>query len=135
MKLSGIAIKRGLDNWPTTKQLNLLCSRAANHFACTIATVKFLFRLFRKPVRKYATIECSPHDTNSEGKVQGVHKGLSLNFLCTSIFQTSLVSNNEEENVTVCSVLAATLFTLPFPLSTIPREVDLEVDEVIGILD
>ena len=134
-RLSGIPAGRCLDDWPTDEQLNLLCSRAAGHFAYAVATVKFLTGTFRKPVKRYATIERSPHDTRHEGKVEGVHKGSSLDFLCTSIFQASFANNTDEENATVRSVLAAALLTPPFPPSAIPGKVDLEVDEVIGILE
>ena len=134
-KLSGIATARGLDNWPTAEQLNLLCSRAAGHFAYAVATVKFLSGSFGKPVRRYATIERSPQDTSYEGKVEKVHKGSSLDSLCTSVLQASFASNTEEENATVRSVLAVALSMPPFPLSTISKEAGLEVEVVVDILE
>ena len=136
-KLSGIAAKGGLDNWPTAEQLDLLSNRAAGHFAYAVATVKFLSASFGKKtlVRKYVTIERSPHDTSHEGKFKKVHKGSSLDSLCISILQASFADCTDEDNATVRSVLAAALFTPPFPPSAIPREVDLEVDEVIRILE
>jgi len=135
-ELSLLAARKGVDNWPTATQLDLLCSRAAGHFAYAVATVKFLGETFRTPNKRCATIERSPHDTSHEGKVPGVHRGLSLDSLCISIFRVSFAHNNDEDNATVRSVLcAAALFTPPFSPSAIPEAVDLEMDEVMNILE
>ena len=125
-----------MNNWPTALQLDLLCSRAAGHFAYAVATVKFLGETIRMPNKRCAIVERSPHDTSYEGKMPGVHRGLSLDALCTSILQVSFAHNDEEDNAIVRSVLtAAALFTPPFSPSAIPGAVDLEMDEVMGILE
>lgn len=134
-ELSLLAARKGVDNWPTAAQLDLLCSRAAGHFAYAVATVKFLGETFKTPNKRCATIERSPHDTSHEGKVPGVHRGLSLDSLCISIFRMSFVHNDDEDDATVRSVLrAAALFTPPFSPSAIPETVDLEIHEVMNIL-
>jgi len=135
-ELSLLAARKGVNNWPTTAQLDLLCSRAAGHFAYAVATVKFLGETFRMPNKRCATIERSPHDTSHEGKVPGVHGGLSLDSLCTSIFRASFAHNDDEDNAMVRSVLAAAaLFTPPFSPSAIPKAVNLEMEEVMHILE
>lgn len=135
-ELSLLAARKGVNNWPTAPQLDLLCSRAAGHFAYAVATVKFLGETIRMPNKRCTIVERSPHDTSYEGKVPGVHRGLSLDALCTSILQVSFAHNDEEDNAIVRSVLtAAALFTPPFSPSAIPGAVDLEMDEVVGILE
>ena len=135
-ELSLLAARKGVDNWPTAAQLDLLCSRAAGHFAYAVATVKFLGETFRMPNKRCAAIERSPDDTSHEGKVPGVHRGLSLDSLCMSVFRVSFAHNNDEDNAMVRSVLcAAALFTPPLSPSAIPKAVDLEMDEVMHILE
>lgn len=140
-ELSELAARKGLDNWPTAAQLDLLCTRVAGHFAYAVATTKFLGRTVRMPSSRFAIIERSPDDTAHEGKVEGVHGGLSLDALCTSILQISFTGNSAEDDAMVRSVLAAAaLFTPPFPPSAIPEAVrehtteDIDMKEVMHIL-
>ena len=139
-ELSRLAAQKGLKNWPTSEQLDLLRDRAARHFAYAVATVKYLGNTPRMPSKRYAVIERSREDTIHEGRVEGVHRGLSLDSLCTSIVQVSFAHNNPEENAVVRSVLAAALFTPPFSPSAIHEAVqaqtgELEVKEVMNILE
>jgi len=125
-----------LGNWPTDNQLELLRDRAAGHFAYAVATVKFLDHTIWAPSEQYAIIERSPEDTIHEGQVEGVHRRLSLDSLCTSIFQTSFAKNRAADDATVRSVLAAAaLFTPPFSPSAIPKTVQLKMNEVMRILE
>ena len=133
-KLSELATKKGLDNWPTPAQLDLLCTRAAGLFAYAVATVTFLGRTVRMPNNRFAVIERSPDDTVHEGKVEGVHGGLSLDSLCTSIFQVSFAGNSAEDDDMVRSVLAAAaLFTPPCSPSAIPETVRAQTSEVMDV--
>ena len=141
-ELSELAARKGLDNWPTATQLDLLCTRAAGLFAYAVATVTFLGRTVRMPSSRFAVIERSPNDTIHEGKVEGVHGGLSLDSLCTSILQVSFTGNSAEDDAMVRSVLAAAaLFIPPFSPSAIPEAVraqtseDMDVKEVMHILE
>ena len=138
-ELSELAAHRKQKNWPTAEQLNLLCGRAGGHFAYAVATVKFLGQTPRLPSKRYTeTIGCSPHDTTHEGKVEGVHGGLSLDSLCTSILRTSFP--NTEYDATLRSVLTAALFNPPLSPSAISVTVraqtgeDLDVHEVMEFL-
>jgi len=61
--------------------------------------------------------------------------GLSLDSLCTSIFQVSFVDNDAEDDVIVRLVLATVvLVTHPLPPSAIANLIRLEVEEVMSIL-
>ena len=138
-ELSELATHRKQKNWPTAEQLDRLCDRAGGHFAYAVATVKFLGQTPRLPSKRYTeTIERSPHDTTHEGKVEGVHGGLSLDSLCTSILRASFP--NTEYDATLRSVLAAALFAPSLSPSAIPGTVraqtgeDLDVDEVMEFL-
>jgi hypothetical protein len=128
-KLSGLTAWNGPGNRPTDAQLDLLCGRAAGLFAYATATIKFLDHWRSR--KRYGVIELSPDDTIHEGKVEGVHGGLSLDSLCTSIFQASFKNNTVEEDDIVRSVLATALLTPRFSPSTIP---ETDVEEVMGIL-
>jgi len=131
-ELSWLASKHALDNWPSDAQLDLLCDRAAGLFAYAIATVRFLDHVFRGPDNRYTIIAKSPDDTVHEGTMEGVHGGLSLDSLCTSILQTSFKNNTAEDDSTVRFVLtAAALFTPPFLPSAIPEKVYMQTGEVV----
>jgi hypothetical protein len=113
--------------------LDLLCDRAAGLFVYAVATVAFLETVGTQPDEQYAVIARSPNDTSHEGGVNGVHGGLSLDSLCTSIFQTSFPDS--ANGAVVCLVLSASILsTPPLPLSTIPKAVHLEKKIVMDIL-
>ena len=134
-ELSGLAFRNGLDNWPTTGELDLLCSRANGLFVYAVATVKFLDQKQVSPIEQYNTIADSPEDTMHEGTVEGVHGGLSLDSLCLLVLQEAYKSNDAEYDAVVRSVLALmVLVDRPLPPSTIAALVHLEVKEVMGIL-
>ncbi|KAF9777781.1 hypothetical protein BJ322DRAFT_1114717 [Thelephora terrestris] len=130
------AARIGPTDWPTAAQLDLLCARAAGLFVFAVATVKFLGREPESPDKQFTIIEHSPDDTVYEGTMEGVHKGLSLDRLCTSIFQASFKYNDAEDDDAVRLVLAGVvLVTNPLPPSTIADLISLEVREVMTILE
>ena len=137
-ELSRLAARKNLKNWPTGEQLDLLCDRAAGHFAYAVATAKFLAQGGRLPSNRYTKIKQSRDNTSYEGKMERVHGELSLDSLCTSILRASFPST--EDDATLRSVLAAALFAPQFSPTAIPRTVraqtgeDLDVDEVVDFL-
>ena len=134
-ELSGLATRNRLENWPTTAQLDLLCTRAAGLFVYAIATIKFLGSSNKPPGEQYAIIAHSPDDTIHEGTVEGAHGELTLDSLCISILQASFRDNDEEDDAIVCSILATVvLVTHPLPPSTIAALIGLEFREVMSIL-
>jgi hypothetical protein len=134
-ELSGLAVRRGLDNWPTDGQLDQLRDRAGGLFAYASATVKFLDHKHASTNEQYTIIVQSPDDTIHEGTVEGVHRGSSLDSLCISIFQTSFKKNDDDDDAIVRSVLATiVLATRPLPPSAIADLIHLELGEVMSIL-
>ena len=134
-ELTELAKQKGVHNWPTTTQLDLLCNRAAGLFVYAVATVRFLDNTFRAPDEQYTIIEHSPDDTIHEGMIEGVHRELSLDSLCNSIFQASFRNNDAEDDTIVCSVLACVVLAAPpLPPSAIADLICLEVEEVLCIL-
>ena len=134
-RLSGLANRKELDNWPTDAQLDQLRDRADGLFVYAVATVKFLDHKQTPTSEKYAIIAHSPDDTIHEGTVEGVHRGLSLDYLCISILQGSFKNNDDEDDTIVRSVLAImVLATYPLPPSAIADLSCSEVGEVVSIL-
>jgi len=134
-ELFRLASQHGLYDWPTDAQLDLLCSRAAGIFVCAVATVKFLDHEHTPPNIQYTVIADSKGDTTHEGMLEGVHGGLSLDSLCTSILQTAFKYNNTEDDAIMCSVLATiALVTCPLSPSAIATLTCLGVVEVMSIL-
>jgi len=128
-------VARRTRSWPTAEQLNLLCARSAGLFVFAVATIKFLSSNNTSPREQYAIIAHSPDETILEGTMEGVHGGLSLDSLCTSILQASFRDNEDEDDAIVCSILATVvLVTHPLPLSTIATLIGLEVEEVMSVL-
>ncbi|KAF9784565.1 hypothetical protein BJ322DRAFT_1211500 [Thelephora terrestris] len=127
------AAQKQLDSWPTPVQLDLLRDRAAGLFVYAVATVKFLGQNHTSPAKQFAIIEEFPDDTVHEGTVGAVHKGLSLDCLCTSTLQASF--RNVEDDATTRLVLATVvLATRPLPPSVIAELICLEVEEVMTLL-
>jgi hypothetical protein len=134
-ELSGLAVRRGLDNWPTDEQLDQLRNRAGGLFAYAAATIKFLGHKHTSVNGQYTTIAQSPGDTVHEGTVEGAHRGLSLDSLCISILQASFKKNDDDDDAIVRSVLATiVLATRPLPPSTIADLIHSELGEVMSIL-
>lgn len=132
-ELAELASQRQLDNWPTAAQLDLLCNRAASLFVYAVATVKFLGQNHTSLDEQYAIIEASPDDTVHEGTVGGVHKGLSLDSLCTVTLQASF--KNIRDDAATRSVLATmVLATRPLPPAVIANLTRRRVEEVMRCL-
>ena len=140
-ELSTLAAQKRLNNWPEAAQLDLLRDRAARLFVFAVATVEFLRNTPKMPNKRYATIERSKKDTIHEGTVKEVHRGLSLDSLCTSVLRASFPYDNPEDNAIVRSTLAAALFAPPFSPLAIFKAVraqlgePLEMGEVMDVLE
>ena len=134
-ELSRLASRNRLDGWPMATQLDLLCHRAAGLFVYAVATVKFLGRKHTSPDKQYTIIEHSPDDTIHEGTVEGVHRGLSLDSLCTSILQSSIRANDAGDDAVVRLVLATVfLVAHPLPPPAIATLIHLDVEKVASII-
>jgi hypothetical protein len=131
-ELSALAVRNGLDNWPTGELLDTLHGRVDGLFAYAVATVKFLDNW--SPPRRCNTITKDPRNTIYERTVEGVHGGLSLDSLCISILQMSFKKNTTEEDEIVRLVLEAALFAQS-PPCTIPENVQRRTGEVVTMAE
>jgi len=122
-------------DWPTQKQLGLLCDRAANLFAFAAATVQCFGDTTRFPDEYYQVVEGSPDDTTREGEVTVGNWGLRLDSLCASTLRTSFPSCDSVENSRIRSVLNTAISSTPPPsIPTICRMVHLEEKQVVRII-
>ena len=134
-ELSDLTSRNGLDGWPSAAQLDLLVSRADGSFVYAVATVKFLGREHTSPGEQYAIIAHSPRDTIHEGTTEGVHRGLSLDSLCTSILQEALRNYDSATEDIMRSVLATVVLAFdPLPPSAIAVLAHLTVQKVLMVL-
>ncbi|KAF9644369.1 hypothetical protein BDM02DRAFT_3131801 [Thelephora ganbajun] len=62
--------RRGLDDWPSSEQLDLLCERAAGLFVYAVATIKFIDHKNNNPKRQLERILQLPTSSVHEGKVR-----------------------------------------------------------------
>jgi nucleoside-triphosphatase THEP1 len=137
-ELSGLADWEDMNDWPTSAQLDQLRDRADGLFAYAFATVKFLDHW--NISERCDTITGDQHNTIYERTVEGVHGGLSLDSLCTSIFQVSFKKNTAKEDEIMRRVLDAALFAPQSPPPAIPGKVrqqtgeDVKIEVVMGIL-
>jgi len=119
-ELSRLALQYGgMDDWPTDKQLNLLCQRAAGLFVYAVATLNFLDHHLQDPSDQLDVIMAFPESTAHEGRTE-LEVYTSLDSLYMSIFQKSFHKNNPEDDDLVRSILSAVaLAANPLPLSAI----------------
>jgi WD40 repeat protein len=100
--------RRGLDDWPTTKQLNQLCERAGGLFVYAMATVKFIDS--HSPRERLDLLLQSPESSAREGKAK-LGTNTTLDSLYTSILQQAFGDEDPEEDPRVRSALGAVVLT------------------------
>ena len=109
----------GIQGWPTDKQLDELCQRAAGYFVYAVATVNFLKHKFQSPLDRLDMLLKSSKGTVHEGRAK-LRSHASLNSLYTSILQTAFHENDADDDTMVRSVLSAVvLVTNPLSPSAI----------------
>ena len=121
-KLSILAHQHGgMDGWPTDKELNLLCQRAAGLFVYAVATLNFLDHHLQDPSDQLDMIMAFPDSTAHEGDTE-LEVYTSLDSLYGSIFQRSFCKNKAKDDVMVRSILSAVVLVAnPLPVSAIPH--------------
>jgi len=114
--LSKLAQQRGgVEGWPTSKQLDDLCKRAAGFFVYAVATLNFLKHKIHHPSDRLDMLMKSPGSTAHEGRTK-LKSHASLDSLYTSILQAAFLENDADSNTMVHSVLGAVvLITNPLP--------------------
>jgi WD40 repeat protein len=96
--------RRGLNDWPTTQQLNRLCERAAGLFVYAMATVKFVDG--DSPRDRLDLLLQSPESSAREGKTK-LGANTTLDSLYTSILRQAFGDNDPEDDPCVLSILGA----------------------------
>jgi len=127
-ELSELAARRRLERWPSDKQIDLLCRRAAGLFVYAVATVKFLDSNIHLPEHRLNAIVQLPGCTAPEGKT-------TLDSLYTSILRTAFHEGDSEVYSRVRSIIGAiVLLVNPLPSSAIAKLVGLDPREVVLFL-
>jgi len=134
-RFSEIAIRRrGLNNWPTQEQLDLLCERAAGLFVHAVATVRFIDHKNKNPKTQLDRILQSPESTVREGKTR-VNTNTTLDSLYTSILQEAFGDDDPEDDPKIRSVLGAMVLAAnPLSPSAIAALLGLDIDDVSPLL-
>ena len=132
MELTGR--RRGLDDWPTTEQLDLLCDRAAGLFVYAVATVRFIDQRNKSPKKQLDCLLQSPESSEFEGKTT-FKTNATLNSLYMSILQDAFSEDDPDIDSQVRSVLGAvTLAMNPLSPSTIATLLGFDTEEVSPLL-
>ena len=105
-ELSNLARRRGgKEGWPTNRQLDWLCRRAAGFFVHAVATVNVLSHHLEDPWDQLDTIMESSESTACEGEVK-LKIYNSLDALYLSILRTAFDENKAKDDDIVRSVLS-----------------------------
>ena len=116
-ELSKLSQRYGcIEGWPTDKQLDSLCQRAAGFFVYAVATLNFLDHKFQDPSDRLNMIMQSPESTTHEARVKLKASYTSLDSLYMSIFQAAFIDNDPDDDAMVRSVLS-TVVLVANPLS------------------
>ena len=121
--------RRGLDNWPTKEQLNLLCERAAGLFVYAVATVKFIDKQSANPVERLNLLLQSPGGGGREARTK-FNGNTTLDSIYTSILEDAFGDDDDPDNdPKVRSVLGAMILAAnPISPSSIAVLLDLDPD-------
>jgi len=123
-----------VEGWPTDKQLDMLCQRAAGLFVYAVATINFIDRKFQNPLNRLKVIMGSPESTAHEARVK-LKAYTSLDSLYISIFQEAFFENDPDENAMVRSVLSIVVLAAnPLSQAAITTLTCLDSNQVQSIL-
>ena len=112
--LHNIALRHGLDDWPTKEQLDLLCQRTAGLFMHAAATIKFIDKKGANPRERLNLLLQSPESSGLKAKTK--FKGnTTIDSLYASILQGAFGGHSNLPKVQ--SVLGA-MVVAACPLST-----------------
>ena len=118
--------KPGLDGWPTSEQLNLLCQQSRGLFAYAVATFKFIDHRNKLPREQLNHILLPPSSITHEGKTR-LKENVTLDLLYMSILQGAFGDDDDpEDDPKVRSILGAVVLVAnPLSPSTIETLLDL----------
>ena len=116
----------GLDSWPTRKQLDQLCQRAAGLFVYAAATVKFIGDNKRNPRERL--------DVVLKSQKIGAREGKTLDSLYTSILQEAFGHDLEDDPKTRSVIGAVILAANPLSPSMISMLLGYDVEDILPFL-
>ncbi|KAF9645832.1 hypothetical protein BDM02DRAFT_3119592 [Thelephora ganbajun] len=99
--------RRGLDDWPSSEQLDLLCERATGLFVYAVATIKFIDHKNNNPKKQLERILQLPTSSAHEGKTR-IRPNTTLDSLYMSIIQQAFDdddSGDDQSSVNVAGCL------------------------------
>ena len=134
-----IADRGGLDDWPTTEQLDLLCERAAGLFVYAVATVKFIDKQHGNPGPRLDLLLRSSGNSSHEGKTK-LDMDKTLDLLYMSILREAFGDGDGDDDdlqdiVKFRPVLGAIILALnPLSPSIVAAFLDLNVEDVSPLL-
>jgi hypothetical protein len=133
-ELSELAQRRRLSGWPSDKDLDMLCRRAAGLFVYAVATVKFLDNKAQPPKRQLEVIARLPECTDPEGKTH-FRLNTTLDSLYLSILEAAFSEQDPEVYSRIRSTMGAIVLLInPLPPSGITELIGLDSEELILFL-
>ena len=126
--------RRGLDDWPTEEQVDILCERAGGLFVYAMATVRFIGEKNNSPKKQLDRLLQSHGSSVLEGRTR-LKTNATLDSLYTSILQEAFGSDHPENDPRLRSVLGAVVLAAnPLSPSTIAALLGFESEEVLPLL-
>ena len=126
--------RRGLGNWPTKEQVDLLCERAGGLFVYAVATVRFVDHRNDSPEKRLGRLLQSQGSSIFEGKTK-FKADATIDSLYASILQEAFGDDDPENDPRIRSVLGAVVLAAnPLSPSTIAALLGFELEEVFPVL-
>ena len=126
--------RRGLDDWPTEEQVDLLCERAGGLFVYAMATVRFVGERNNSPKKQLDHLLQSQGSSLFEGRTR-LKTNATLDSLYTSILQEAFGADRPENDPRIRSVLGAVVLAAsPLSPSAIAALLGFEFEEVLPLL-
>ena len=133
-KLSELAQQHGLERWPSSEHIDLLCHRAAGLFVYAVATVKFLGGSLHLPNKQLDEIINLPGSTVAEGETE-IRPNTTLDSLYTSILQMAFNKGGPRVDSKIRSTIGTIVLLFnPLSPSGIAEIIGLDPNEVMIFL-
>ncbi|KAF9642220.1 hypothetical protein BDM02DRAFT_2477464 [Thelephora ganbajun] len=122
--------RRGLGDWPSSEQLDLVCERAAGLFVYAVATIKFVDHKNNNPKNQLEHILRLPTSSAHEGRTR-FRPNKTLDSLYMSILQEAFDDDDSEDDSKVRSVLGVVVLAAnPLSPSTIAALLGIDCEDV-----
>ena len=126
--------RRGLDDWPTEEQVDILCERAGGLFVHATATVRFIGERNNSPKKQLDRLLQLQGSSVFEGRTR-LKSNATLDSLYTSILQEAFGADHPENDPRIRSVLGAVVLAAnPLSPSAVAALLGFESEEVLPLL-